>query len=135
MLCFGATGATFNLSALFISFFKNKSERQKCNMLHICHPRQKKEKSSADGDFETVSPASPLYCANAATASALSFIKQIKRSVLSPMRTDFVFLPLSQIVKPSSASAFINPFLEIENASSCSLHNLFTCLCAMSAFR
>ena len=92
-------------------------------MQHAAHlsPRQKKEKSSADGGFETVSPASPLYCANAATASALSFIKQIKRSVLSPMRMDFVFLPLSQTVKPSSASALINPFLEIENASSCSI--------------
>ena len=59
-------------------------------MQHAAHlsPRQKREKSSADGGFETVSPASPLYCDNAATASALSFIKQIKRSVLSPMRID-----------------------------------------------
>ena len=106
-------------------------------MQHAAHlsPRQKKEKPSADGGFEFLSPASSLYCANAATASALSLIRQIKRSVLSPMRIDFVFLPLSQTVKPSSVSAYINPFLEIENASSCSLHNRFTCLCAMSAFR
>ena len=48
---------------------------------HLSH-RQKKEKSSADDGSETLSPASPLYCDNAATASALSFIKQIKRSVL-----------------------------------------------------
>ncbi len=66
-------------------------------MQHAAHlsPRQNKEKSSADGGFETLSPASPLYCANAAIASALFFIKHIKRSVLSPMRIDFVFLPLS----------------------------------------
>ena len=64
-------------------------------MQHAAHlsPRQKKEKSSADGDFETVSPASPLYCANAATASALSFIKQIKRSI-SYARTGFCVLAL-----------------------------------------
>ena len=85
-------------------------------MQHAAHlsPRQKREKSSADGDFETLSPASPLYCDNVATASAFSLIKQIKRSVLSPIRIDFVFLPLSQTVKSSSASAFINPFLKIE---------------------
>ena len=53
-------------------------------MQHAAHlsPRQKKEKSSADGGFETLSPASPDYSHNSATASALSLIRQIKRSVL-----------------------------------------------------
>ena len=39
-------------------------------------PRQKKEKSNADGAFETLSPASPGYSHNSATASALSLIRQ-----------------------------------------------------------